>query len=396
MISSIQTFESFPSVSSPLKDEQKECFSPIQMQRECLISLESIRQLGIELLGKEQRRLPQLTEKEVLFFTHQEPFEWYPLLRDSNRSIKIVLPSALRPITRLIYIFKNKEKKRFLIGKTGTSLNARCSKYVTLFNKKGSEEKVKKIGRKTFLIDVKAHPEHFEVGILYALQSEEDLDLVETLFIHYKRKIYSLYNDHEGGGGGLAHAEEMPTQYAILKPEIAPFTPEKYYPYVKDEQGRIRPQLTPGFKRKLEHLKEHMEETQEFAYAIKRLGTEEYYCGRTGRPLERPDEHGCAAEYGDPENDKYDPSRVSGLVHWAMARSPEKFAIGFFPLQSLKYVPTDKQENYLVFSTIAKVEQYCIRLKQSHYSQKGLNSDWGGGGPICRSTKKPRTARRLF
>lgn len=396
MVSGIQSFESFPHVSSPSKKEQKECSSSVQMQRECLTSLESICQLSVEILGKEQGRLPQLTEKQVLFFTHQDPPQWYPLFRDRNHRIKASLPSALRQIKRVIYLFKNKEKECLLIGKTGTSLNARCSNYLTLFNKKGSEEKVKKIGRKTFLLDVKKHPEHFEVGILYALQSEEDIDLFETLFIHYKRKIYSLYNDHEGGGGGLAHAEEMPTQYAIPKPEIARFTPEKYYPYGKDEQGRIRAQLTPGFKRKLEHLKEHMEETQEFAYAIKRMGTEEYYCGKTGRPLERPDEHGCAAEYGDPENEKYDPSRVSGLLHGAMAKSPEKFAIGFLPLQSLKYVPTDKQENYLIFSTIAKVEQYCIRIKQSHYSQKGLNSDRGGGGPICRATKKPRTARKLF
>jgi GIY-YIG catalytic domain len=328
--------------------------------------------------------IPQLTKKEEDFFTNQEPSAWFPLYKDQER-IKCALPSDLRKIKKLIYIFRNKVKNCFLIGKTGTSLNERISSYTTEFNKRGSEERVKKIGRKTFLTDMKQHPEHFEVGILHVLQPEDDLNLFETFFIDCKRKISSLYNDHRGGGGGLAHSEENETTYAVPKSETAPFTPEKYYPYKKNDQGCIRPQLTPNFKQR---IRDNKEETQEFAYVIKKLDTEQRYVGISGDPERRSREHAYKAEYFDPEHHKYDPDRTDGRLHPAMAKDPEKFGIGLLPVQSMERINQEERDDYISLSGSAQLEKHAIKIKRSLASLQGFNCNEGGGGPISNSAKR--------
>lgn len=329
-----------------------------------------------------------LTAEEIQFFTYHEPVEWFPLSFDNKGRIKFDIPSDKANVKKLIYIFKNKEKERFLIGKTGTSFKGRMSKYATWFNKTGNDSHIKKEGRKAFLNDIRQNPSHLEVGILYALQPDEDLDLFETLFIDCKRKVYDLYNDHRGGGGGLAHAEEVPTIYAIPKPDTAVFTPEKYYPYKRDANGNIRPEWTPGVKDRIQRLKDKMEDTQEFTYAVKRMDTQERYIGITGDFQRRSKEHGYAAEYCDPDHEKYDPERVSGPLYSEMAENPELFGAGLLPVQSAKSVEEENLKDYVLISTIGKVEKYSIKVKRSHVSQEGYNRSTGGEGPLSTSVKK--------
>jgi hypothetical protein len=338
----------------------------------------------------------QLTEDQIHFFTHQQPKKWYPLFRNEKGKIKFSLPSQLGKFKRLIYIFRNKEKLSYLIGKTGTSLNVRSSGYAKDFNEIGSENRAKKEGKKGFLTDVKQNPEHFEVGILHVLNDDDDLNLFETLFIDYKRKIDNLYNDHRGGGGGLAHSEETPTTYAIPKPETGSFTPKKYYPFVINAHGRIRAQFTPGYKKKLRKLRKKMELTQEFAYVIKNRNTGERYIGVSGSPRRRSREHGSAAECCDPKNERFDPSRLGGRLHPAMAANPELFEIGVYPTKSIHVIDQENQENYLTFPTIAKVEQFVIKEKKTLVSQGGLNCNRGGGGSLSNSAKRPAARQLIF
>lgn len=326
-------------------------------------------------------------EEEAAFFRNQWPGEWYPLQKNRKGLIKIVLPKALQQVERLIYIFRNKKKKCFLIGKTGGCLSKRIAKYLTQFNEEGRERRVKKEKSKAFLMDVKKHPNHFAVGILHVLKSEEDLDLFETLSIKHKGKIYKLYNDNKGGGGGSPHSDEALTTYAISKEEAA-FSPVKYYPFQRDDQRCIRPLLSPGFKRKIKELKEGLEETQELAYVIKKKDTEERYVGVSIDPSKRSKQHGYAAEYYDPEHKKYDPTVKSGLLHPAMAKSPEKFSIGLLPIRSKGNIDPSELSNYVLLEGIAKVERYAIESKQSHFSANGFNGNYGGGGPIARQATK--------
>ena len=216
------------------------------------------------------------------------------------------------------------------------------------------------------------------------MNSEEDLDLFEILFIKHKSSICKLYNDNRGGGGGWSHSDEAPTTYAIPNSETAPFTPEKYYLFQKDDEGRIRPQFTPGFKRKLKELREGLEDTQEMAYVIKKMDTEERYIGISVDPYRRSNEHGCLAEYHDSEHEKYDPARKGGLIHPALAEDPERFGVGLLPVQSKENIEPNEQQNYILLDGIAKVEKFAIKAKHSHFSENGYNGNRGGGGPISR------------
>lgn len=382
-----------------VKQEEKRNQEP-QKKRgfEEIASAETGADVEIPPIGIKKRLIDQSEQKEAFpavditdqahFFTFLEPQQWHPVERTSAGLIKFSLPKELRTIKRLIYIFRNKAKECYLIGKTGGSLNQRMSSYASVFNAPHSDEMAKKEGRKSFLRDMKAHPEHFEIGILYELKPEEDLDELEILFIDYKGMLLDLYNDHRGGGGGLAHDEEEPAPYAVPKKGIQLFTPEKYYPYAKDEEGRIRPQLTPGFWERMSNYRSQMQETQEFAYSVKKLDTEERYIGVSAAPDRRSREHGYAAEYFDTESEKYDPSRTDGFLHPSMASDPEQFAFGILPLKSVEKIEPGELDDYVQLPTIGKVEQYLIEQKQTLFGQQGFNANGGGGGPIARSAKK--------
>ena len=342
-------------------------------------------------------------DAQIQFFTDQEPANWYPVQRNKKGRIQVDLPASLRKKKGLIYVWRKKKqqggKERLLIGKTGGSLNTRVASYVSKFNEVGSENRVKKKGSKAFLIDMKKHPEHFEIGILHVLQPDEDLDLFESLFIKHKGTLYDLYNENGGGGGGSSHLEEATVTYAIPKPMSAAFTPEKYYPFEKDEHGCIRPQFTPTFKRKVEELREEMDEQQEYVYAIKKRKEEsapgKYYIGVTGNPL-RPKQHAYAAEYCDPQHEKYDPSHTSGYLHEAMAANPDQFEFGLFPVRSVDKIDQDQLDNHVLLKGINKVENDMIKLKQAHISQNGFNGNYGGGEPIAKRATRLAKKRLEF
>ncbi len=329
----------------------------------------------------------RLEAEQIELFMHGQPNQWFRLFRDEKNKIRFSIPIKLSAFKRLIYVFRHKEKLRFLIGKTGGNLMERCRNYATEFNKVGSELRVTKPGRKAFLTDVKDHPENFEVGILYLLHPKDNLNECETLFIDYKRTVCQLYNDHRGGGGGLSHSEEKPAIYAVPKAETAPYTPEKYYPYKMNQEGHLRPELTPSFKKKAQQ-----EKMEGFAYVIKKLTTEERYIGVSGDPIRRSKEHAYGAEYCDTHNEKYDPSRTSGRLHPAMGRSPEKFAIGLLPVQPASDVSEDDHDRYIYLEGIAKLERYSITQKNS--IKHGFNCNNGGGGPIPDPSKNHKHVYR--
>jgi hypothetical protein len=328
----------------------------------------------------------KLNPEQVDFFTHTQPSEWFPLSCNEEGRIKISLPHPINKTKRLIYVFRNREKNCLLIGKTGGTFASRCSQYESFINNQESEKIVAKKGRSSFLRDIKDHSEHFDVGILYELKPGDDINFFETLFIDFKKEVCSLYNDHRGGGGGLSHDEEIPTDYAIPA-ETKLFTPEKYYPYSKEE-GKIRPQFTPGFIKRMESLSQEMGETQAFAYVVKHQKTSERYIGVTNDPKRRATEHAYKAEYFDPEHDKFDPERQTGLLHKAMGENPDQFAFGVFPLRSMEKIPEGERVNFVELATIDKVEKYIIELKESHHTAHGFNANFGGGGPISNSVKK--------
>lgn len=337
-------------------------------------------------------------EKQVdAFFLRQVPKEWCSLRRVKNGRIKISIPVYLRKVKNLIYIFKNKKTNTCLIGKTGMTFSKRISGYITEFNREGSENKVKRIMTKAFLVDVKTNPENFAVGILYKLKPKEDLDLCESLFIKHKKTLCHLYNENQGGGGGMCHSEEADGNYAIMHPKLTPFTPAKYYPIVRDSKGCIRPQLTPGFYAKVEEIREGLDESQEFLYVIKNLTNEMRYIGVTGvkNPLTRIMQHCYQAEYFDSTHKKYDPAYTGGALHPALAANPHEFGCGLMPIRSIAQISPKKRKNYLTLEKIAKVEKYAIATKQSLVTQNGYNCNGGGGGPIAKSASKLGKRSRL-
>lgn len=335
---------------------------------------------------KKTRTKEKLTKVQECFFRNCEPTTMVSLSRNLNGKITFKIPNTLREIRRVIYIFKNIETGYCLIGKTGQRWYSRASAYKTKFNKIGSEDKVKKAGGRLFLKDVKAKPENFQVGILYALKPHEDLNFFEKQFINYKRESTQLYNDNSGGGGGLAHVEQERVIYALPKSPIRNLTPEKYYPYSNNQGTRIRPEFSPTFRESLEKTKEMMGYGATFLYSIKRVDDERRYIGYSYDPTKRSREHGYAAEYHDTEHKKYDEERKGTRFHKALGKSPDQFKIGVFPLRCKEKVTPGREEEYTYHQGIGSVEKYMIKQKNS--MNQGFNSNAGGGGPISQHAKK--------
>lgn len=411
----MKTVESFFNFAEPFSSFfiNKENIPPCPtLKKDEIFQTEKAYQIGRRVLRKRTREgVSSLTgpfsssssktsldeqDEEALFFL-QEPKEWYQLRRNKRAVIQAVLPSSVKKVKNLIYIFRNREKKRYLIGKTGGLLSKRIAGYIAKFNAPESEKKVKAAMSKAFLIDVKQHPEHFDIGILYVLKPGEDLDFFETRFVKYKRTLHELYNVREGGGGGMVHSEEAPTTYAIIKPKVSPFTPQKYYPFRKDKRGCIRPQFSPGFHKKVKELRADSKDLQGFLYVIKNLEEEMSYFGVTTLedPSIRLKQHAYQAEYCDPQHEKYDPSRKSGHLHPAMAANPQQFGCALMPVESPENINPNDIDRYVLLQGIDEVEKHAIKLKKSLVTQHGYNGNGGGGGPIARRVTKlaKRTTR---
>lgn len=342
-------------------------------------------------------------ETQKLFFRDHDISEWFRLEVDENRKVKFKIPKEYQKLLGLIYVIRNRIKKRYLIGETWQCLSKRLSGYSFEINTPGSEKRVKKEGRIDFLTDVKKNPQDFEVGILYKLsekiEDDEDIKECEMRFIQGKSAVWDLYNDHQGGGGGVALSFENPIAFAV--PNNQNFTPEKYYPMRANEQGKMRFHFSPGFNDRIMQISQDVGSTQTFAYSIKNLDTGERYIGVTGDPQARAYRHAFLAEYADPYNEKYDPDRLSGHLHFEIANNPANFAFGLFPLKSSETVLSDDaidQEalnHYSFPEGRALLEKLLIAIKQSLHSESGFNANRGGGGGIANPHQKARVRKKL-
>ncbi|WP_068467151.1 hypothetical protein [Candidatus Protochlamydia phocaeensis] len=347
--------------------------------------------------------LNQSLEDQEDFFTSHEPEQWFPLKikkgRGGGEKIAIEIPANLKRVKRLIYVFRNKatDPETLLIGKTGSTFQSRMSRYATLINtgisKSFSEEE--KEENKQFVQDIKNNLAQFEVGLLYALQPDEDLNAFESKFIEHKGAIHPLYNQRKGGAGGLARSEEKPTTYGI--PQIGePFTPPKRYPVRLDEEGRIRIQFTPGFDRYVKQLQDSMvdPEHQGWIYSYKKKGTSRHYCGGTGqrKPGNRGRQHCYAAEVFQSKNKKkYNPDKKDGIFHPALGTNPEEFEFNVLPIfygnpEALSQSDSVEKTEYVFFSSLAAAEDFASQHKESY--TKGFNKYKAGGGPIADRAKE--------
>lgn len=174
-------------------------------------------------------------------------------------------------------------------------------------------------------------------------------------------------------------------------------TPEKYYPYRKGEQGQIRLLLTPGFKKKVQALTtQDPEKNQGFFYIIRQIETRQPYVGTSCDPERRCKEHGYAAEYGNPESEKYDPDQLTGQLHPAMGVGPGNFEVGLLPIYDASQIPPNEGDQFDFISGIANVECYLMQAKKSLISQGGLNCIQGGGPVADPLKQRARFAKRLF
>lgn len=328
-----------------------------------------------------------LEDESTRFFTDKEPEQWFSLFLGIDNKITVNIPGQIGQIAKLIYVFKNTENNKLLVGKTGQTFSERLSGYKQAFN-----SEVVDLDEKEFIADVRKNPEQFRVGILHALVGEEDLNDFETRFIDCKGAMYALYNKRRGGAGGLARSEEEPTYYAI--PKDCPMTPPKRYPYKTNEEGQIRLALTPGFNRTVKKLSDsRTSPAQGFLYSIKSVSSGKRYVGGTMqlRPADRLRQHGYNAEVFYPENEgKFNPNATDGALHPAMGENPLDFTAGFLPVRyDVEDMSEEEKAKYYIVSTLGDAERKTIEAVGSLISQNGFNCNKGGGGPIadCRKRK---------
>lgn len=387
-VESKKTDEIFNGFRKRVLEQDKENLSPVSNTKRYCLAAEEAEELT------DSQALQQAEAIGEDFLMYHMPYQWFSVVCEGD-DIRFDFPEDLLQDKRLIYILRNKEEERYLIGKTGNGLKARCQRYVS--EVKRFKEKRKESGRQQFLCDFKANPAHFEIGVLYILEPDENLNEMETLFIDYKRLVYKhkLYNERRGGGGGLSHAEEKPLTYAIPRLETGCLTPDKYYRYQRNQQGQIRLPLTPSFRRKMQELStQDQEKNQGFYYIIRKLDTQQPYVGTSCDPEKRSKEHGYAAEYGDIESEKYDPNQLTGALHPAMGEDPENFALGLLPVYPIDKISPADTDQFTFISGIAKVEKFLMQAKQSLVVQGGLNCIQGGG-PIADPEKQQYISKRL-
>ncbi|CUI16028.1 Conserved hypothetical protein [Candidatus Protochlamydia naegleriophila] len=327
----------------------------------------------------------KISQERLRFFTDKEPEQWFSLFSSENK-ITATIPSQIGRIKKLIYVFRNTENNKLLIGKTGQSFSDRLSGYKQAFNSDEVD-----LDEQEFIADVRKNPGQFEVGILHALTEEEDLNAFETQFIDCKEAVCSLYNRRKGGAGGLARSEEKPTFYAI--PKDCPITPVKRYPYKTNKNGQIRLQLTPGFHRTVKKLSSsRTSPAQGFLYSIKSISSEKRYVGGTMQesPSDRLKQHGYGAEVYHSENEeKFDPKAKGGALHPAMGKNPLDFTAGFLPIRyDVESMSDEEKEKYHIVTTLGEAERKTIELVGSLVSKKGFNCNKGGGGPIADYKKR--------
>lgn len=344
---------------------------------------EDLSQLFFSSLSFVQRHSKQLQidfNVWSLLFKTIEPQQWYFLTHHPR--IALSLPEEVKHTKKVIYFFENTKTGQCLIGKTATTVEERLSSYFHAFNSEESSQ---------FLEDVRSDPQKIRFGII-PLAEEDDLDFIEKLMIFFKKDIHHLYNQRAGGGGGCARTEEIPTTYYI--PDPSTLTPKKYYPIHLNKKRQIRVDLSPGYYKNLREIEKTKKIYQVYLYVIKQFSTGYRYYGITS--LEKPEvrmrQHCYQSEYFDPENQKYNPSKKTGILHKAIAQHPDDFGFNLVPIfyQDPCENPSidDSVKKTIVVAQGSKaLEGTLIEARKSE-----LNRNGPGGGPIGRNCKR----RRLF
>lgn len=314
-------------------------------------------------------------KKEEEFFLKHWPIEWVNVTVDLNDKIKLNLPKWMITLKKVIYIWENRldvlpnKKGICLIGKTGGTVQGRISNYLSQINKKEKNS--------PFLNDIREEPLEFRFGILYHLSENESLVEYETKFNDYWGRYIHLYNQKGGSAGGGSRAEEIKTDYWIVDPEQV--TPEKKYFYRKTDEGKIKLDITPGLKRKLDELEENKLSHQGFLYRIKFENEIQenpgYYYGGTINPIERARNHGYVAQSSDKEKG----------VQYVLNNHTENCNWGLVPIYYTE--PSEevtKGKKVIHVQTLGAVENVMIIARNTLHKDNphGLNLVMGNGGPI--------------
>lgn len=178
------------------------------------------------------------------------PDHWHDVVIKNER-VQVDLTPGCGGKKRLIYVFRNKEDGKLLIGQTDTTARKRLYSYNWSFNTDRSE------GKKMFPAAVRKNPEKFEWAVLKELKSDESLDGWEKAFIVALNTIEHGYNQNLGGGGGTSVPKKEDKK---SEPENkAPDSPVKkaeellensrMYDFYRDKEGFYHADWSPTAKK---------------------------------------------------------------------------------------------------------------------------------------------------
>ena len=177
------------------------------------------------------------------------PDHWHSVVVKDER-VQVDLTPGCGNKKRLIYVFRNKEDGKLLIGQTDTTARKRLYSYHTTFNTKRSE------GKKLFPAAVRKNPDKFEWAVLKELKSDESLDNWERAFIIALKTIAHGYNQNLGGGGGTcvpkkevkSDAENKAPESPVKKAEEL-LENSRIYDFYKDKEGFFHADWSPTAKK---------------------------------------------------------------------------------------------------------------------------------------------------
>jgi len=317
-------------------------------------------------------------------FSKLEPSAWFPITKNERGNFSISIPNEFSKKSNLIYVFKDSKENKLLIGKTGTELNKRINVYLSTFNQYNagnhSEES-------EFVKAVTERCHDFALGILYHVNSHEDINQCEDNLIRVKSKTHALYNQRSGGGGGIPRSEETPSPFSFISSPSDPVSPPQYKKIKIDKNGNIRPLFEKNcLKTSLFKENEQGDSTSSktYFYQFKHIKSGQKYIGVTQRSAEtRILEHCYQAEQFSKKSRKYSPSNKGTLFHEALGKNPEQFQVGILPISQAdpdEWSPKSRAKRQFCYSS-GETEQTLINLKKTLFKEGGLNSNQGGGGP---------------
>lgn len=222
----------------------------------------------------------------------------------------------------MIYVIHNKSTGERYVGKTEQELRERL--YSHHF---GITHPEKEVGQKKLYEDIRENPENFEIGILQAVDENEDIFEVEKALIAEKNAYHEGYNQTEGGG-----SQKTGSGMAVL-PEQVP-TPKKYYPL---SENKMRFEFSPTTAK-----------IKKLIYVIYDQKHDKRYVGKTEQELrQRFYSHHFNISHPDKENGDSE-------LYRNMRERPQDFFAGVL------YQPPGEEDDLEV------LEAYLIEQKNSY------------------------------